>query len=185
VTDFRQDHPDGVILALDQMSAYLQAILTRVWSPVGQTPIVWVTPQRGHIHFYGALDVIAGQEIALSLPKLDADHTIHFLEHVVGCLPGRPILLLSDRAPWHKGKAREFVQSHPQLEAIYFPPGCPDLNPQEHVWKLTRDAVGHGCDYRHIGDLRPAFQTHLERTLFHFNWLEQYLPAILCQSVFT
>ncbi|HEX2907671.1 MAG TPA: hypothetical protein VHO69_12455 [Phototrophicaceae bacterium] len=30
VTDFRQDYPDGIILALDQMSAYLQATLPLV-----------------------------------------------------------------------------------------------------------------------------------------------------------
>jgi hypothetical protein len=28
------------------MSAYLQASTTHVWSLVGQTPLVWVTPQR-------------------------------------------------------------------------------------------------------------------------------------------
>lgn len=113
MTDFRQDHPDGVILALDQMSAYLQATLTRVWSPIGQMLYVWVTPQRDCIHFYGALDVISGQEVALSLPKLDSDHTIDFLDHVVACFPGRASLLLWDRAPWHKGQARQFVESHP------------------------------------------------------------------------
>ena len=58
MTDFRQAHPNGVILALDQMSAYLQATLTRVWSPIGQTPYVWVTPQRDCLHFYGALNVL-------------------------------------------------------------------------------------------------------------------------------
>jgi transposase len=179
VTDFRQDHPDGVILAMDQMSAYLQATLTRVWSPRGQTPVVWVTPQRAMLHFYGALDVIGGQEVALSLPKLDGDHTIHFLQHVVSCFPGRSILLLMDRAPWHVGKARRFVETHPQLDMIYFPPGCPDLNPQEHVWKQTRDTVGHLCDYRHLGHLRQAFQSHLENTLFQFNWIDKYLPDIL------
>ena len=30
MTDFRQRHPNGVILALDQMSAYLQATMMRV-----------------------------------------------------------------------------------------------------------------------------------------------------------
>ena len=184
MTDFRQDHPDGVILALDQMSAYLQATTTHVWSPVGQTPLVWVTPQRDCVHFYGALDVITGQEIALSLPRLDAEHTVHFLEHIVRCLPGRRILLLWDRAPWHKGAARLFIEAHPDLEMVYFPPGCPDLNPQEHVWKQTRDAVGHLWDYRHIGDLRKAFQSHLDHTLFHFHWVDKYLPPLLHQSVF-
>ena len=85
MTDFRQDHPDGIILAVDQMSVYLQATLTRVWAPRGHTPVVWVTPQRDMLHFYGALDVIGGREIALSLPKLDGDHTLHFLHHVLSC----------------------------------------------------------------------------------------------------
>lgn len=184
MTDFRQVHPNGVILALDQMSAYLQATLTRVWSPIGQTPYVWVTPQRDCLHFYGALNVLSGQEVALALPKLDSEHTLHFLEHVEACFPNRAILLLWDRAPWHKGKARAFVEAHPQFDMLYFPPGCPDLNPQEHVWKQTREAVGHLCDYRHIGDLRRAFQTHLENTLFHFDWLDKYLPIAFYESVF-
>lgn len=183
MTDFRQDHPDGVVLALDQMSAYLQATLTRVWFPIGQTPYVRVTPQRDCIHFYGALDVISGQEVALSLPKLDSAHTIYFLEHVVACFPRRAILLLSDRAPWHKGQARHFVESHPQLQMLYFPTGCPDLNPQEHVWNQTREAVGHLWDYRHIGDLRQAFQAHLDNTLFRFDWIAKYLPATFYASV--
>jgi transposase len=177
VTDFRQDHPDGVILALDQMSAYLQATLTRVWSPVGQTPMVWVTPQRDHVHFYGALDVSSGQEVALALPRLDSEHTLHFLRHLLSCFPDRAILLLWDRAPWHKGRVvRQFVETQPHLEMGYFPPGCPDLNPQEHVWKQARDAVGHCHAYRHIGHLRQAFQAYLERTFFRFNWIDKYLP---------
>ena len=180
MTDFRQDHPDGLILAVDQMSAYLQASLTRVWAPRGHTPIVWVTPQRDMLHFYGALDVIGGREVALSLPRLDADHTLHFLSHVLSCFPGRALLLLLDRAPWHKGKVRQFIEAHPQLDLIYFPPGCPDLNPQKHVWKLTREAVGHLHDYPHLSNLRQAFQSHLENTLFHFDWIDKYLPPILC-----
>ena len=184
MTDFRQAHPDGVILALDQMSAYLQATLTRVWSQVGQTPYVWVTPQRDCLHFYGALDLLSGHEVALPLPKLDGDHTIHFLEHVAACFPHRSILLLWDRAPWHQGKARALVETHPQFEMLYFPPGCPDLNPQEHVWKRTRTAVGHLWNYRHLSDLRRAFQHHLESTRFHFDWMYKYLPDLFYTSVF-
>ncbi len=62
---------------------------------------------------------------------------------VVRCFPGCAILLLGDRAPWHKGQARQFVEAHPQLDMLYFPSGCPDLNPQEHVWNQTREVVGH------------------------------------------
>ena len=65
MTDFLQDHPQGHILSMDQLSLYFQATLTRVWAPIGQTPIVKVHPQREHVHFYGALDVRTGRDIAL------------------------------------------------------------------------------------------------------------------------
>jgi transposase len=184
VTDFRQAHPDGVILAVDQMSAYLQASLTRVWSCVGHTPSVRVSPQRECVHFYGALDVLHGQQVALPAPHLNGEYTVHFLEHILACFPNQPLLLLWDRAPWHKGVARQFVQDHPRLDMLFFPPGSPHLNPQEHVWKHVRQAVGHLRDYAHISQLRHAFLAVLDTTLFHFNWIAKYLPPTLYASAF-
>jgi transposase len=169
-----------VILAVDQMSLYFQATLTRVWHPVGQTPQVQVASQRTYVDFYGALDVMSGRQIALSLPRQNAQMTIHFLQHILTCLPDRPILLLWDRASWHKGAVREFVEQHPLLEMVYFPVACPDLNPQEHVWKLTRDAVSHNHSCREFGELRHAVQTHLDQTCFKFEWIEKDLPSLLC-----
>lgn len=52
-----------VIVILDEMSLYYQATLTRVWSPIGVTPVICITPQREMIHFYGALDVRNGREL--------------------------------------------------------------------------------------------------------------------------
>ena len=60
MTDLLLDHPNLVLLTLDQMSLYFQATLTRVWAPRGQTPVVYVSPQRDHIHFYGALELRTG-----------------------------------------------------------------------------------------------------------------------------
>ena len=147
MTDFLQDHPNGVILALDEMSLYFQATLTRVWAPVGQTPIVAVHPRRDHVHFYGALNLRDGRQTALPVAETTSAMTANFLMILLMLYP-QPMLLLLDRAPWHKGKVRQFVEAHAQLDLIYFPPGCPDLNPQEHVWKQARDAVGGHAVYR-------------------------------------
>jgi transposase len=185
VTDFKLDHPDGVVLAIDQMSVYLQCSLCRVWSPIGQTPVIRSSPQRDSLKFYGALNVESGAEIALNLPKMNGENTIHFLQHILTCIPDVPILLLWDRATWHKGIARHFVEAHERLDMLYFPPACPDLNPQEHVWKQTRDAVGHLRDYAHLSDLRLAFQSFLEQTQFCFQWIEKYFPIPSFTSVFT
>ncbi len=184
MTDFKLEHPDGVVLAIDQMSVYLRCSLCRVWSPIGQTPSIRTTPQRDCLKFYGALNVESGQQLALSLPKMNGQNTIHFLQHILTCIPHVPILLLWDRATWHKGVARQFVQDHTRLDMHYFPPACPDLNPQEHVWKQARTAVGHLRDYAHLSDLRLAFQSFLEQTTFCFRWIEKYLPIPSFPSVF-
>jgi transposase len=181
VTDFKQDHPDGRIIAMDQMSLYLQATTKRVWFPVGQRPIIRVSPQRDCQHWYGALCLGSGQEVALSVPRLDSQATVHFLSHLLTVFPTQPILLFLDRAPWHRGETiRRFLEDHPRLELIYFPPACPQLNPQEHVWKAARQAVSHNHTFTTLGDLRAAFAHFLDLTSFHFDWVEKFVPLSLC-----
>ena len=103
MTDFVQAHPQGIILTMDQMSLYFQATLTRVWAPVGQTPVVRITPNRDHVHFYGALDVRHGREIAIPTDKETTTMTVNFLMLLLLLFPSQVILLLLDRAPWHFG----------------------------------------------------------------------------------
>jgi hypothetical protein len=47
----------------------------------------------------------------------------------------QPILLLLDRVPRHYGEVTDLIQQTDRLHLICFPPACPDLNPQEHVWE--------------------------------------------------
>ena len=64
--------------------------------------------------------------------------------HLLLSYPTHHLLLLLDRAPWHHGPAlTQLLDENPRLELLYFPPACPDLNPQEHVWERARDAVSH------------------------------------------
>lgn len=175
MTDFLQDHPEGVILALDEMSLYFQATLTRVWSPVGQTPIVAVHPQRDHVHFYGALNLCDGREIALPASDTTSQMTTHFLMLLLMLYP-QPILLLLDRAPWHFGEVNDLIEQTERLQAVFFPVACPDLNPQEHVWACARDAVSHNHTYRQFQPLIDDFETYLNETLFSTNFMDTYTP---------
>jgi len=175
VTDFLQAHPDGVILALDQMSLYFQATLTRVWAPVGQTPIVAVHPQRDHVHFYGALNLRDGREIALSASDTTSEMTANFLMILLMLYP-QPILLLLDRAPWHSGEVTTLIEQTDRLQVIFFPPACPDLNPQEHVWEGARDAISHNHTYRQFQPLIDDFETYLNETVFSTNSMDAYSP---------
>jgi len=184
MTDFLQDHPDGQVIAIDEMSLYFQATTTRLWSPVGQTPIVRLAPQRDHMHFYGALNVRNGHQFALPCAQMSSEITADFLRDLFGCYPTQPILLLCDRASWHKGEAvHSLLAQHPRVETIFFPPACPDLNPQEHVWSLAREAVSHNHTLSDFPSLILAFLRFLSSQPFPFDWLERYVPPILLRQV--
>ena len=176
MTDFLQNYPNGIILALDEMSLYFQATLTRVWSPRGQTPVIDIHPQREHGHFYGALNLLDGREVALPALEQTSATTSDFLRILLMLYP-HPILLLLDRAPWHFGDdMRQLLEETDRLHLLFFPPACPDLNPQEHVWAQARDAISHNHAYRQFEHLLNDFEEYLNETMFHTEFFDGYAP---------
>lgn len=179
MTDFLQAHPDGQVISADEMSLYLQATVTRLWAACGQTPVVRVSGRRDHVHFYGALNLCNGHEFALPRPEMNSVETAAFLRDLFACYPNQPILLLWDRASWHRGQpVADVLAAHPHVETVFFPPASPDLNPQEHVWSLARAHVSHNHTLPDLSTLRDAFLHYLASTPFHFTWLETYAPSI-------
>lgn len=181
MTDFLQDHPNGQVIAIDEMSLYLQATTTRLWAACGQTPVVRVSGQRDHLHLYGALNLCNGHEFALPRLEMTSVETASFLRDLFACYPNPPILLLWDRANWHKGQpVTDVLAAHPRVETVFFPPASPDLNPQEHVWSLARTNVSHNHTLLDLPTLRDAFLRYLDSRLFRLTWLTKYAPPILC-----
>jgi transposase len=162
-------------LAADEASLYLQATLMRVFVPVGQTPVVKVAANRDRTHFYGALNLATGEEVVLRSELMNAEASALFLNRLLQTYPDQPILLLWDRATWHKGEAiRSVLAANPRLQIVWFPPGCPELNPQEHVWKAVREAVSHNHTWAKLPDLAQVFETYLQETQFPCSLLEKH-----------
>jgi transposase len=88
----------------------------------------------------------------------------------------QPILLLLDRASWHFGQVTDLIEHTDRLQVLYFPPACPELNPQEHVWERARDAVSHNHTYRHFQSLIDDFETYLNETLFSTDFMDAFTP---------
>jgi len=170
-----------VILAADEASLYLQASLMRVWAPIGQTPVVKVAANRDNTHFYGALNLASGEQVVLRSEMMSAHVSALFLAQLLQAYPDRPILLLWDRATWHRGEPiRAVLEANARLEVLWFPPGCPELNPQEQVWKATREAVSHNHTCAKLPELADAFEKHLAGTRFPCSLLEHHGYDLLC-----
>lgn len=181
MTDLLQAYTDLVLLTLDELSLYFQATLARVWAAVGHTPLVRIHPQRDHIHFYGALELRSGREIALPAEEQTSLITANFLRILLLLFPTQPILLLLDRAPWHFGDELTalFAEQADRLHVMYYPVACPDLNPQEHVWSQARANVSHNHHYLCFQTLMDDFETYLNQTPFDTIFMEKYAPVIL------
>lgn len=153
----------------------------RVYSPIGQTPVLSVAAHRENTHFYGALNLLTGEEVVLRSDLMISEVSALFLQSLLLAYPDRPILLLWDRATWHKGEAvRAILAANPRLEVMWFPPGSPELNPQEHVWKAAREAVSHNHTHKKLPELVEAFETHLTTTRFPCSLLEKHGYQELC-----
>jgi transposase len=173
--DTAQAAPNTVILTQDEASLYLQATVQVVWHQRGQTPVVKLDPSRKSVHFYGALDLRSGQELAMMSSVMNGVTTARFLQKVLLAYPEQPILMLWDRAPWHYGAPiDELLAANPRLEIMRFPPGSPDLNPQEHVWKAARTAISHNHRLPRLEPLADQFLHYLTQTRFPSSMLDIY-----------
>ncbi len=170
-----QDAPETVLLAEDEASLYLQATTMAVWGPRGQPLIVPCDPSRVKTNFYGTLNLHTGHEVVTQAETMNAEATATHLRAILAAHPDVPILLLWDRAPWHRGAAiREVLAANPRLEIIVLPTAAPDLNPQEHVWKATRRAVSHNHTEPQLPELAQRFEQHLQSTTFDSSFLTKY-----------
>lgn len=82
-----------MLLAGDEASLYLQASLMRVWALVGQTPVVRVATNRDNTHFYGALNLLTGQETVMRSAVMTGEVSVLFLQQILSAYPDAPILL--------------------------------------------------------------------------------------------
>ena len=107
--------------------------------------------------------------------QMNAVTTAEHLQQVLDAIPDVPILLLWDKAPWHRGEPiQKILAANPRLEIIRFPTASPDLNPQEHVWKAVRSAISHNHRQEKLDVLADQFDQHLNTQTFISSFLDAY-----------
>jgi transposase len=154
---------------------YLQLTTMTVWAPRGQTPVVRAHPGREKVNFYGTLNLHTGQEMVMQSAVMNAEASTRHLEQVLDANPGKPVLVMWDRAPWHRRQPiRDVLAANPRLEILYFPVAAPELNPQEHVWKASRRAVSHNHVIPRLPELADRFEQYLASNIFEGSFLGRY-----------
>jgi len=134
----------------DESGFLLTPTVAKSWAPVGRTPIVRhfdrrdrisaisgisVSPKRQHLNLY----------FQLHLKNIQQLEVYWFLRDLLRHLPGH-VFVLWDGGPPHNGRlVKEFVRRTLRLHLVRFPGYAPELNPDEGVWKLAKQALANGC----------------------------------------
>ena len=135
--------------------------------------MVAADPGGAKTSFYGTLNLHTGVEIVMQAEHMNAQTSAAHLEQLLQAHPDVPVLLLWDRAPWHRGEAmRAVLAANPWREIVQLPVAAPELHPQEHVWKATCAAVSHNHSDRQLATLAGRFHAHLTDTTFPTSFLE-------------
>ena len=172
--DTAQDAPETVWVAGDEASLYLREPGSdanhQVASGARAHPFLWGFELA---HRSGNCDAIASDECR-NLRSFSAKTVV---VHFRRCR----LLLLWDRAPWHYGPhITAILEANPRLVILRLPTAAPDLNPQEQVWKATRQAVSHNHASKKLDTLADDFETHLTTTTFPCSLLQKYDYLSIC-----
>ncbi len=161
-----------VILTEDEMVLSNQTTFQKIWLPRGEYPRIEVSNKKESRSIYGFLNIRNGQEHAFKTEWQNMYITYDILKRLRKIYPDQKILLIWDKAPWHKGsKAQEFITKDGEIETINFPRAAPEENPQEHVWKNARSQITHNQTIMDIDKTTDKFIKYLNNVKFRYSFL--------------
>lgn len=105
------------------------------------------------LYLYGFVRPQTGQTVWYLLPALNTAAfkvVLTDFAATVAASENKRVLIVMDRAPWHRCDA---VPAG--IEVIYQPPYSPELQPAEHLWRLSDEPIKN----RTFGSLAALEQT--------------------------
>ena len=146
----------------DETGCSLAPPTRRTWSPLGRTPLLRVSGQRHEkINVAGLCCYKAGCAPRLIYATSDTAYTAEDFPDLLRSAHralGAPMVLLWDGLTGHKsGKAKSFLESHPDwLTVVALPGYAPQLNASEGVWAHLKGGVLANLAARTLTEIRTA-----------------------------
>ncbi len=140
----RRRQKAATIFFEDEMTLATQSTIGRTWARVGHTPQCPTFGRYKGVKVFGAVSALGSFRYRVGLDYFSQETFLAFLTAFRAATDGYVILII-DGAPYHKGAAvTDFVlERRNEMELYHLPSYSPELNPQEHVWKVFRKQHTH------------------------------------------
>jgi transposase len=155
-----------IALFLDQTCVRLLPDIRGTWIKIKEQLKITLPCQSWNISFYifGVIDLLGGKFLWQVFDKVNQQNVIKFLKTVLTEFQGYKIYIILDQARYHTGKIiREFIRETPNLEFIFLPARCPQLNPLERIWRHIKDKLAN-YGFKNIAQ-KKQFCTQLLKSL--------------------
>lgn len=162
---------DYEIFAADECSLCFSTTLKRAWIKTGKKTIVKTESEKKRQHYFGALNLHSGKHELIPLDWQDTENITDALRELARRYEGKKLAIVWDNARWHRSKdIRELFGEGKEFEhirLIWMPPYAPDENPEEHVWKVGKEAVGNTVTET-FDDLKRIFENAVSNKRFKY-----------------
>lgn len=76
--------------------------------------------------------------------------------------PDKKVIIIADNAKYHHFKGiDEYLEGLKNIEFLYLPAYCSELNAIEHLWKNLRNGVTHNTTFNSFTELLEKVKSHL------------------------
>lgn len=164
------------VFVADECNLSWETEYRRVWLPKGEKTIMKVNRQKIKQHYFGALNVTTKKEELVRLEWQNTKNIIEALRAMTVRYPDKKLCFIWDNASWHRSKElRELLGQNKQgqdnefahIRFIWLPPYSPDYNPQEHVWKVAKQAVKNNVTAT-FNELKDKFEQAISGKTFDY-----------------
>ena len=138
----QSDNPYLRILYGDESFFRSETPLTNTWGDTQQRKSIKISSHHGTVGVIGAVDPKDGehQELVITDGRIDSEVVNLFLKHLSEKYKYEKLLLILDNASYHKNQGSKKYPLPENISLMFLPPYSPDLNPQENVWKVVKEA---------------------------------------------
>jgi transposase len=164
------------VFVADECNLSWETEYRRVWLPKGKKTVMRVNRQKIKQHYFGALNVSTKKEELVRLDWQNTKNIIEALRAITKRYKGKKLCFIWDNATWHRSKELRALlgknedgqdNEFAHIRFIWLPPYSPDYNPQEHVWKVAKQAVKNNVTAS-FSELKDIFEQAISGKRFDY-----------------
>jgi hypothetical protein len=159
--------PRSVFLAEDETDLLLFPPLRSCWSLRGQPARVRLSGWNARRVLFGAMNLGTGHRLFLPQEHAHAEDFQAFLDLIHDSYRGWHVALLLDEDPCHTAEESIDVAWDYDMDLLWLPKRCPELNPLDTLWGQGKDCLSANKQYANLDEQVDRFLAYLHSLSDH------------------